>query len=238
MSTDGFVLVDKPEGPTSHDVINVVRRRLSVRRVGHTGTLDPFASGLLIVLTGRATRLARFADGRRKRYEGEIQLGTATTTDDRTGEVVETHGGSIADDAAIHAAMDTLTGELFQRPPAFSAKKVDGKRAYRLARTGDRPSLEPVVVYVEEFAPLEITDSRIRFVATVSPGTYIRALARDLGAALGCGGHLHALRRVSVGPFEVQGRFHARRGRCLHGAASQRLGPPPRVGGARRRWGR
>lgn len=204
MSISGFVLIDKPEGPTSHDVIEMVRRRVSIRRVGHTGTLDPFASGLLIVVIGSATRLVRFADGRRKRYEGQIRLGTTTTTDDQTGEVIEEHTGDIAREAAIRDAMYTLTGGILQRPPAFSAKKVRGKRAYRLALRGDPPALEPVPVFVEAFEGLEIDGNSIRFAATVSAGTYIRALARDLGAALGCGGHLHSLRRVGIGPFDVR----------------------------------
>ncbi len=204
MTISGFVLVDKPEGPTSHDVINMVRHRMSVRRVGHTGTLDPFASGLLIVVIGSATRLARFVDGTRKRYEGEIRLGTATTTDDRTGEVVAEAREDITNEAAIRDAMHALTGDILQRPPAFSAKKVGGKRAYRLARGGEPPALEPVAVVVERFAPLEIDGNAIRFAATVSAGTYIRALARDLGASLGCGGHLHSLRRVGIGPFDVR----------------------------------
>jgi tRNA pseudouridine55 synthase len=204
MSTNGFVLVDKPEGPTSHDVINMVRHRMSVRRIGHTGTLDPFASGLLIVVVGSATRLARFVDGTRKRYEGEIRLGTTTTTDDRTGDVVGEPNENIADETAVRGAMHALTGNLMQRPPAFSAKKVDGKRAYRLARRGNMPALNPVPVVVEEFVPLEIDGNTVHFAATVSAGTYIRALARDLGAAIGCGGHLHSLRRVGIGPFDVR----------------------------------
>jgi len=204
MSISGFVLVDKPEGPTSHDVINMVRHRISVRRVGHTGTLDPFASGLLIVVIGSATRLARFVDGTRKRYEGEIRLGFSTTTDDRTGEVVGEQKEDTANESAIRDAMHTLTGDLLQRPPAFSAKRIGGKRAHRLARRGDLPALEPVAVVVEEFVPLDIDGIKIRFAATVSAGTYVRALARDLGAALGCGGHLHSLRRVGIGPFDVR----------------------------------
>ncbi len=204
MSISGFVLVDKPEGPTSHDVISMVRHRMSVRRIGHTGTLDPFASGLLIVILGSATRLARFVDGTRKRYEGEIRLGFSTTTDDRTGDVVGERSDDTASEAAIRHAMHALTGDLLQRPPAFSAKKVGGKRAYRLARRGDPPTLEPVAVVVQEFVPLEIDGIKIRFTATVSAGTYVRALARDLGTALGCGGHLYSLRRVGIGPFDVR----------------------------------
>lgn len=176
MPISGFVLVDKPEGPTSHDVINIVRHRMSVRRVGHTGTLDPFASGLLIVVIGNATRLARFVDGTRKRYEGEIRLGTTTTTDDRTGDVVGEPREDISNEAVIRDAMHALTGDLLQRPPAFSAKKVGGKRAYRLARGGEPPALEPVPVVVEKFSPLEIDGNAIRFTAAVSAGTYIRAL--------------------------------------------------------------
>lgn len=197
--------MDKPEGPTSHDVVDEVRRAYTVRRVGHAGTLDPLASGLLVILLGRATRLARFVRDLDKRYEGTIRLGETTETDDRTGAVTRSDPSweSLAD-ARITEAAAAMTGRLIQRPPAYSAKKSDGERAYRRARRGEAPALTPVEVEVAAFDMVARDGADVRFRAAVGSGTYIRALARDLGEALGCGAHLAALRRTSVGPFDVQ----------------------------------
>jgi tRNA pseudouridine55 synthase len=199
------VLVDKPAGPTSHDVVQRVRRALGTRAVGHTGTLDPFATGLLVVLVGRATRLARFVEAQAKTYAATARLGVATDTDDRTGVPV----GPPADIAALterdlREALAGLAGEQRQRPPRYSARHVGGERSYRLARRGIavEPAATTVTVHRIDFvsyAPPELV-----FRATVSAGTYVRALARDLGAQLGVGAHLTALRREAVGALRVE----------------------------------
>ena len=203
--TDGFLLIDKPEGPTSHGVVDMVRRALGMRRVGHAGTLDPFASGLLIVLLGRATRLARFVVGLDKSYTGTIVLGLQTATDDRTGTAISRRDGwRNLTDEQIAAAMSRFVGEISQLPPAFSAKKVRGERAHRVARRGGTPDLQPQLVTVHRFALVGRREERITFNAEVGSGTYLRSLARQVGAALGCGAHLDTLRRTQIGPFHVR----------------------------------
>ncbi len=198
--------MDKPEGPTSHDVVSAVRRAIGERRVGHTGTLDPFASGLLVLLAGRATRLAQFLVGHTKSYRGVIRLGTTTDSCDSTGTVTSTNDAWTAlSEAHVTKAITKLVGRQRQRPPEFSAKKVGGVRAYRLARRGEQPDIQEVDIEVFSFAPTGTAGPNLQFETRVSSGTYIRALARDLGADLGCGAHLAALRRTAVGPFSVDG---------------------------------
>lgn len=197
-----MLLVAKPAGPTSHDMVDIVRRALGTRRVGHTGTLDPFAAGLLVMVVGRATRLVPFAAAWTKSYEGRIRLGVTTDTDDATGQVQDEQPVAV-DRTALERVLDGFRGTYRQRPPAYSAVKVDGERAYRRARRGEvvEPSERDVAITTLEvtaFAPPEV-----EFRATVSGGTYLRSLARDIGAALGCGGHLAALRRTVVGPFRL-----------------------------------
>jgi tRNA pseudouridine55 synthase len=197
------LLVAKPAGPTSHDMVDIVRRSLGTRRVGHTGTLDPFAEGLLVMVVGRATRLVPFAASWTKSYEGLLRLGATTDTDDATGQVQEQRPVAV-DRAGLERALDGFRGTVQQRPPAYSAVKVDGERAYRRARRGE--TVEPAERDVE-IAVLEVTafaPPDVEFRATVSAGTYVRSLARDIGAALGCGGHLVALRRTTVGPFRLE----------------------------------
>jgi len=182
----------------------MVRRALGTRRVGHAGTLDPFATGLLLVLVGSATRLARYLVGLPKAYQGVIRLGSTTDSDDATGEVTATSDAWIGlDDAALREAMTALTGERDQVPPAYSAKHVDGARAHRLARRGAPVSLAPARVAVHRFALTQRADRDLWFDAAVGSGTYLRSLARDLGAALGCGAHLLELRRTAIGPYRV-----------------------------------
>ena len=199
------MLVDKPAGPTSHDVVAMVRRMVGHKgRAGHTGTLDPFATGLLVILVGRATRLSQFLVGLPKCYEGSILLGQITTTDDPTGEPVSTSDRwRELDDAMIAAAMSALTGRIAQRPPVHSAKKVRGRPAHRRVRRGESVTLAEQWVEVQRFAPVGRAGPEIRFTAEVGSGTYIRSLARDLGDRLGCGAHLASLRRTQVGPFTV-----------------------------------
>ena len=206
-----MALVAKPAGPTSHDVVDIARRALRQSRVGHLGTLDPFAEGLLVLVVGRATRLAPYAAGWRKTYEGVIRLGCTTTTDDRTGAVTATSDAwRRLDLETIRSAAAGLTGEIEQTPPAFSAVKVGGVRAYRKARRGEAVALAPRRVTVFELTATGWAGPDLAFHATVSGGTYLRSLARDLGERLGCGGHLAELRRTAVGPFRLEDAVPAR----------------------------
>ncbi len=201
---DGLLLVDKPAGPTSHDIVAVVRRTLQMKRVGHAGTLDPFATGLMVVLVGRATRLCQYMVGLAKRYSGNIRLGQTTDTDDSTGSITgQDDSWRTVDESVLNDSVAKLVGRYLQRPPAYSARRVDGQRAYRLARRGDPVKLESREVEVTRFEVTARQGSDISFRCEVSGGTYIRALARDLGVALGCGAHLSSLRRESVGRFSI-----------------------------------
>ena len=196
--------MDKPAGPTSHDVVAHVRRTCRLRAVGHTGTLDPFATGLLIVLLGRATRLARFLEPLAKRYRAVARLGVRTDSDDLTGrELARVEPEAWPAEAAVARVMAGMTGLIEQRPPAYSAKHVDGQRSHQLARRGETPRLAAVRVDVRRFGLMRYDPPEVEFVAEVSTGTYVRALARDLGEALGVGAHLISLRREAIGPFEV-----------------------------------
>jgi tRNA pseudouridine55 synthase len=200
----GVLLVDKKAGITSHDVVDRFRRRAKVKKAGHTGTLDPLATGLLVLCVGKATRLQAFLMGMEKTYEGTIQFGWATDSYDATGEpageAVEANVESV--DFAPHVA--TFTGEIEQMPPAFSAKKIDGVRAYALARKGEEVKLQPKRVTVHEFTILAVEGSRVRFRVRSSAGTYMRSLAHDLGQAVGIPAHLKELRRTAIGRFDVK----------------------------------
>ncbi len=201
-----ILLVDKPGGMTSHDVVARARRRLGTRRVGHAGTLDPMATGLLILGAGPATRLLTYLVGLDKTYEATIRLGESTNTDDAEGESTGSYPVAFTDDE-LAGAVVSLTGDILQRPSTVSAIKVGGKRAYALARAGEEVELAQRPVTVSEFTVLGIRRTGAHVDADVrvacSSGTYIRALARDLGASLGSGGHLIALRRTRIGPFGV-----------------------------------
>ncbi|MDH4044675.1 MAG: tRNA pseudouridine(55) synthase TruB [Gemmatimonadota bacterium] len=197
------MIVDKPAGPTSHDVVALVRRATGIRRVGHAGTLDPFASGVLPVLIGRATRLVRFLVGLAKQYAGTVRLGITTDTDDRTGAVLRVdEGWRTVSESALEAAMTSLTGSQAQVPPVYSAKKVAGVPAHRRVRRGQSVTLAPRPVSVAMFRCTGRDGPDVHFTAAVSSGTYVRALARDLGERLGCGAHLLELRRTAVGPWD------------------------------------
>jgi len=198
------VLVAKPAGPTSHDIVDMARRALDEKRIGHLGTLDPFAKGLLVLLVGRATRLAPFAAEWAKAYEGVIRLGVTTDTDDLTGQVVATAPWTGITPAQLADVVGRFRGTYEQTPPAYSAVKVAGERAYRRARRGETVALEPRAVDIRELEIVEATPPDLQFRAVVSAGTYIRSLARDIGAALGCGAHLAALRRTAVGPLRLE----------------------------------
>jgi tRNA pseudouridine55 synthase len=200
----GVLLVDKPEGPTSHDVVRQARRVLGTRRIGHTGTLDPLASGLLILCVGRATRLAEYFHIPAKRYEAHVRLGIETETHDRGGKVVaESDGWRDVGRERLEGALGKMVGAIAQRPPAVSAKRVEGRRAHAVARSGAFVALPDVPVTVHELRVLEFRPPMLRLAARVSTGTFVRAIARDLGRDLGCGAHLTALRRVAIGPLRA-----------------------------------
>jgi tRNA pseudouridine55 synthase len=202
---DGVVVIDKPAGWTSHDVVAKSRGVLGTRKIGHSGTLDPDATGVLVLGVGKATRLLRFLTELPKSYVGEIVLGVETSTLDAAGEVTATHDMSSVTDAQVRAATLPLTGAIEQIPPMVSAVKIDGKRLHELAREGkeiDRPP-RPVVVSRFEVSPVTGEPGVWRCEVDCSSGTYVRTLAADLGAALGGGAHLRALRRTAVGGFTL-----------------------------------
>lgn len=214
---DGILLIDKPAGPTSHDVVARMRGVTGERSIGHTGTLDPRASGLLILVCGRATRLASFLSAAEKTYDATIRLGLSTDTDDADGQPIGAAAAALPDDSAINEALASFLGTSKQTPPRFSAKKVGGHKAYDLARKDASVALEPVDVEVRSLERLGREDHLLAVRVTASSGFYVRALARDLGERLGCGAHLFALRRTHVGPFSVDG--------ALPLADAERLGP-------------
>ena len=199
---DGLVVVDKPGGWTSHDVVGKTRRLARTRKVGHAGTLDPMATGVLLLGIGKATRLLGHLALTDKTYLATIRLGQTTVTDDAEGDVLETRPVE-ASDADVAREIAVLTGDLLQVPSSVSAIKVDGVRSYARVRSGEEVALKARPVTVSQFDLLARDGDDLDVVVTCSSGTYIRALARDLGAALGCGGHLTALRRTRVGPFSI-----------------------------------
>ena len=206
MSAEGLLLVDKPRGVTSHDVVNAARRALGERRVGHAGTLDPFATGLLVVLAGRATRLVPHVSGDPKVYAATVRFGTETDTEDLLGAVVRE--APPPTEGAVRAAVPRLVGALDQVPPAYSAKRVKGQRAYDLARSGAAVELAPARVRVDAFEVLAWREAdgtvECDVMVTCGPGTYIRSLARDLGRLVDSAAHLTALRRERSGRFDVR----------------------------------
>ncbi|MBO4207904.1 tRNA pseudouridine(55) synthase TruB [Micromonospora echinofusca] len=208
MSTDGLIVVDKPGGMTSHDVVARIRRLARTRRVGHGGTLDPMATGVLVIGVGRATRLLTYVIGAGKSYTATIRLGQATVTDDAEGDVIATTPAGAVTDEAIRAGLAVQTGEVDQVPSAVSAIKIDGQRAYKRVREGENVELPARRVTISRLDVLAIRRDGPDVVdvdvdVTCSSGTYIRAIARDLGLALGVGGHLTALRRTAVGGFTL-----------------------------------
>lgn len=199
---DGVLLVDKPAGMTSHDVVGAARRALRERRIGHAGTLDPFATGLLVLAVGRATRLLPYVSGEPKVYDATIRFGAETDTDDLTGTVIRESG--VPDDAAIEAGIRELTGAIEQVPPAYSAKQVGGVRAHAAARAGAALELAPASVVVHAWEVLARRDADLDVRITCGGGTYVRALARDLGRLCGRAAHLAQLRRIRSGVFDVR----------------------------------
>jgi len=197
---NGLLIVNKPSGMTSHDVVNTVRRITKVRRVGHTGTLDPLATGVLVLMIGPATRLARFIGECKKVYRAVVRLGEATATYDAEGDITERHAVHVTI-KAIETALDQFRGTIEQRPPMYSAIKVKGQKLYQLARQGKEieRALRPITIY--QLDVLDWTSPNLMLEVACSAGTYIRSLAHDLGQVLGCGAHLKALTRTAVGDF-------------------------------------
>lgn len=214
---DGVLLIDKPAGPTSHDVVARIRSVSREKSVGHTGTLDPNATGLLPLVLGKATRLASVLSGEDKTYDALVRLGISTTTDDAEGAAIETFDGALPDLDNVDAALEAFRGTFDQTPPNHSAKRIGGQKAYDLARRDVPVELKPVTVTVRSLTRTAYRDGTVTLTVTASSGFYVRALARDLGRALGCGGHLSALRRTRVGRFDVA--------EAVTLAEAERLGP-------------
>jgi tRNA pseudouridine55 synthase len=202
-SADGVLLVDKITGITSHDVVERFRRRAKVKKAGHTGTLDPLATGLLVLCVGKATRLQSYLMGMEKTYEGTFQFGWATDSYDATGEPAGDAVEKSVEGIDFEPHLVQFRGEIDQMPPAFSAKKIDGVRAYEMARKGQEVILKTKRVTVYEFTIVEVTGSTARFRVRSSAGTYVRSLAHDLGQAIGIPAHLKDLRRTAIGNFNV-----------------------------------
>jgi tRNA pseudouridine55 synthase len=201
---EGVLLVDKPTGCTSHDVVSRLRRKLNMKRIGHAGTLDPQATGLLIMLIGKATRVSQYLTNLDKEYEGTIELGKITNSQDADGEVMETRPVPPLAEAELRAAMEKFLGDQYQTPPMFSAIKIDGVPLYKKARKGEEVEREQRFIRVSTFDLLRFASPLIDFRLRCSKGTYVRTVAHDLGQNLGCGAHLRALRRTGVDKFRVE----------------------------------
>ncbi|MBU0706555.1 tRNA pseudouridine(55) synthase TruB [Patescibacteria group bacterium] len=201
--TDGLLVIDKPKGWTSFDVVAKIRNKLGVKKIGHTGTLDPMATGVLVLCLGKATKLAQEMTAYDKEYIAEITLGATTPTDDAEGVITPFPGAKKKSKNEILTALKYFEGEIMQLPPRFSAKKVKGKRAYAMARKGQEFKLEPVKVNVHEIELLSYKWPTIRLRVLSSKGFYVRSLARELGEKLGTGGYLSALQRSKVGKFNL-----------------------------------
>jgi tRNA pseudouridine55 synthase len=201
---NAFVLIDKPAGCTSHDVVNRWRRLANTKRVGHLGTLDPMATGLLVLMTGGATRLAQYFDDSNKTYLAEIMFGMVSDTYDAEGLITQTGVPPPSDFTLVQRALDGFRGKFLQTPPAVSAKKVHGVAAYKLARKQIHVDLEPVEVEVKRLQVDSVAAGKVELVVTCSAGTYIRSIAHDLGQQLGCGALLSKLRRIQSGEFTIE----------------------------------
>lgn len=200
---DGILLIDKPTDHTSHDVVARVRRKLGMKRIGHAGTLDPMATGLMIMLVGKATSASQYLISLDKEYSGTIKLGEVTNTQDAEGEVLERRPVPPYSQEEILAAVKTFLGDQYQMPPMFSAIKIDGVPLYKSARKGEDVEREPRFVRVMSWEITRFAPTELDFILKCSKGTYVRTLANDLGAKLGCGAHLGALRRTATHAFQV-----------------------------------
>jgi tRNA pseudouridine55 synthase len=201
---EGVLLIDKPDGMTSHDVVDRVRHKLKMKRIGHAGTLDPCATGLMIILVGKATKLSQHLMGLDKTYEGIISLGVTTTTQDAEGEVLEEKPVPELSEEKILEYMKEFVGDQYQIPPMFSAKKQDGVPLYKLARKGKTVEREPRFIHVASFKMDGWNSPNIEFTLSCSKGTYVRTIANDLGQKIGCGAHLKELRRTDIERFHIE----------------------------------
>jgi tRNA pseudouridine55 synthase len=204
---DGLLLVDKPAGPTSHDIVDEIRDRFGIRKVGHGGTLDPMATGLLVILLGRGTKLSNLIIGSDKTYEGTLCLGKATDSQDIDGALVAERDPSAVTLEALEAEMKKRLGDVLQTPPMVSAVKLGGTPLYKLARKGKEVEREPRLIHVYEFRLLAFEPPFASFRLSCTKGTYVRTLCADIGEALGCGAYLHALRRTRSGDLSVEDAF-------------------------------
>lgn len=205
MPLDGIVIINKPEGITSHDAVREVKRSLAAAKVGHTGTLDPFATGVLVMGINQGTKLIPFLDQTEKAYRAVMVLGVTTDTYDPTGKVTATGDSAGVTEQDVAAVFSSFVGDIMQRPPAFSAVKVDGVRLYKLARSGaEIPEPQARPVHIRQLRLVDFSPPRVGFEVVCSPGTYIRSLAADIGQALGTGAYLDRLTRSASGPFRIE----------------------------------
>ena len=200
----GILLVDKPQGITSHDVVAKMRRVFRIKKIGHAGTLDPMATGLLLILVGKATKASQYLMSLDKEYTGTIKLGEVTDSQDADGEIVMTKPVPEFAEKDVAKVMQTFLGDQYQTPPMYSAKKINGQKLYKLAREGKVVPREPRVIHISRYEITKFSLPDISFIVRSSKGAYIRTLAHDLGDRLDCGGHLSSLRRTAVGQFRVE----------------------------------
>lgn len=203
-SPEGILLVDKPKGMTSHDVVACMRRTYKLKKVGHAGTLDPMATGLLLIMLGKATKVSQFLMSHDKTYTGTLKLGQTTDSQDAEGALMSERPVPDLESFDLDALVASFLGDQYQTPPMYSAKKINGQALYKLARKGVTVEREPRFIHVSRFEILELKIPEISFVVASSKGTYIRTLAHDLGEKIGCGAHLNALRRTRVGQFNIE----------------------------------
>ncbi|MBN2306859.1 tRNA pseudouridine(55) synthase TruB [Candidatus Peregrinibacteria bacterium] len=223
MQTNGILVINKPPNWTSFDVVAKIRNKLGVKKVGHTGTLDPMATGVLILCLGKATKLAQNMTGYDKEYVAEIMLGATTPTDDAEGELTPAKNVKKKSKTEILETLKKFKGEIFQLPPQFSAKKVKGKRAYAMARKGEEVKLKPVKIKVHELELISYKWPVVKLRIFCGKGFYVRALARDLGQKLGTGGYLSALQRTKVGPYTIKQAV------SIETAEEKNILPPPNL---------
>jgi tRNA pseudouridine55 synthase len=201
---EGILLVDKPKGITSHDVVDRVRRIFHMKKVGHAGTLDPMATGLMIILVGKATKVSQYLMSMDKEYTGTLRLGQSTDSQDAEGTVTEERPVPSLTEAQVLEQMKTFVGDQYQTPPMFSAKKIGGQPLYKLARKGKTVAREPRVIHIHRFELQELALPEISFLVACSKGTYVRTIAHDIGEKFGCGAHLNVLRRTGIGDFRIE----------------------------------
>jgi tRNA pseudouridine55 synthase len=201
---EGILLVDKPQGFTSHDVVAKMRRVFQMKKVGHAGTLDPMATGLLVILIGKATKVSQYLMSMDKEYVGRVKFGVITDSQDADGKTMEERPVPELTEEQVQAEMKTFIGDQYQIPPMFSAKKINGQKLYKLARQGKTVEREPRVIHISRFDLTNFALPEASFIVGTSKGTYVRTIAHDLGERFGCGGHLNELRRTAVGQFRIE----------------------------------